>query len=400
MRAIASKLYQEFFQSEKSGGLLLMFATSIALLSANSYFSEQYLQFWDKVLFGYTVQFWINDALMTIFFLLVGLEIEREIIVGELSDIKDAILPIFAAAGGMLVPAAIYFLCNFNTGDLNGFGIPMATDIAFSLGILSLMGNRVPLVLKIFLTALAIIDDMGAILIIALFYSDGVALNYIIAAIALIAFMIFLRRKVTNLIWPYLILGVVLWYFLHESGIHATISGVILAFLIPFNKKNDESPSYRLQHLLHKPVALFILPVFALANTNINLDGSSFEHLMEPMAIGIILGLFIGKPLGILLFSFIAVKLKLSQLPDSIRWTHIIGLGWLAGIGFTMSIFISLLAFNDNEQITLAKLATLLASLLSAIIGFIILNNTLTIDRTKNFKYKLLKLYLSIRRSS
>lgn len=377
-----------------------MFATSIALLSANSYFSEQYLQFWDKVLFGYTVQFWINDALMTIFFLLVGLEIEREIIVGELSDIKDAILPIFAAAGGMLVPAAIYFLCNFNTGDLNGFGIPMATDIAFSLGILSLMGNRVPLVLKIFLTALAIIDDMGAILIIALFYSDGVALNYIIAAIALIAFMIFLRRKVTNLIWPYLILGVVLWYFLHESGIHATISGVILAFLIPFNKKNDESPSYRLQHLLHKPVALFILPVFALANTNINLDGSSLEHLMEPMAIGIILGLFIGKPLGILLFSFIAVKLKLSQLPDSIRWTHIIGLGWLAGIGFTMSIFISLLAFNDNEQITLAKLATLLASLLSAIIGFIILNNTLTMDQTKNFKHKLLKLYLSIRRSS
>lgn len=377
-----------------------MFATGIALLSANSYFSEQYLQFWDKVLFGYTVQFWINDALMTIFFLLVGLEIEREIIVGELSDIKDAILPIFAAAGGMLVPALIYFLCNYNSDDLNGFGIPMATDIAFSLGILSLMGNRVPLVLKIFLTALAIIDDMGAILIIALFYSDGVALNYIIAAIALIAFMTFLRRKVTNLIWPYLILGVVLWYFLHESGIHATISGVILAFLIPFNKKNDESPSYRLQHLLHKPVALFILPVFALANTNINLDGSSFEHLMEPMAIGIILGLFIGKPLGILLFSFIAVKLKLSQLPDSIRWTHIIGLGWLAGIGFTMSIFISLLAFNDNEQITLAKLATLLASLLSAITGFIILNNTLTIDRTKNFKYKLLKLYLSIRRSS
>lgn len=377
-----------------------MFATGIALLSANSYFGEYYVQFWDKVIFGHPLQFWINDALMTIFFLLVGLEIERETMVGELSDIKDAILPIFAAVGGMLVPAAVYFMINYNSGDLNGFGIPMATDIAFSLGILSLMGNRVPLVLKIFLTALAIIDDMGAILVIALFYSDGVTLKYVIASIALIVFMIFLRKKVSKLIWPYLILGVILWHFLHESGIHATISGVILAFLIPFNKKNAESPSYRLQHILHKPVAFFIIPIFALANTGISLSEGSFEHLLEPMAIGIMFGLFLGKPLGILLFSFIAVKFKISQLPESVKWTHIIGIGFLAGIGFTMSIFISLLAFDKPEQINLAKLATLLASLVSAVIGFIILNNTLTIDLTKNLKYKFLKLYLSIRRNS
>lgn len=373
----STKLFKDFFESEKAGGLILIACTLISLALANSVFSSGYLHFWHTNFAGQPIEYWINDGLMVIFFLLIGLELEREVYLGELSNIKNALLPIFGAIGGMLVPAALYLFFNFGTNTQSGAGIPMATDIAFALGILSLLGNRVPTSLKIFLTALAVIDDLGAILVIAIFYTKTLFWNNLLIALGIfVLLLIFNRMKVRNLI-PYLIGGVVMWYFMLNSGVHATITGVLLAFAIPFGNGNKKSTSFILQHFLHKPVAFIILPIFALANTAIILSSNMGEILTQHYSIGIALGLIIGKPLGIFALSFLAVKLGICQLPSDLNWKSIIGVGFLGGIGFTMSIFVTLLAFDDSTIINNAKFIILLSSLTAGIIGFSSLKLTL-----------------------
>ena len=373
-----TKLFSEFFESEKAGGLILIVFTLISLTLANSAIGPSYQHLWHAGLMSKSVEFWINDGLMTLFFLLVGLEIEREIYVGEFAERRKAMLPIMAAVGGMAVPAAIHFGFNHGTSFENGFGIPMATDIAFSLGILSLLGKRVPLMLKVFLTALAIIDVLGAIIIIALFYSDGVTWLYLGLSGALFGLLLLLNRRKITALWIYLSLGVVLWYCLYQSGIHPTITGVLLAFAIPFGDGKESSPSYRLQHLLHKPVAFLILPVFALANTTVVIPADFLSGLTNSNSLGIILGLTAGKPAGILAFSLIGIVMGWCVLPEGIKRRHILGAGILAGIGFTMSIFITLLAFEDTQVINGAKIAVLLASLLAGLAGYFWLRFTLT----------------------
>jgi NhaA family Na+:H+ antiporter len=365
-----TRLFSEFFESEKAGGLILVFVTIVSLVLANSAFQTGYINFWHHDIGGHSLVHWINDGLMAIFFLLIGLELEREIYQGELSSLKNASLPIFGALGGMLVPAGIFLLLNFGTDTQSGAGIPMATDIAFAIGILSLLGNRVPLSLKIFLTALAVIDDLGAIIVIAIFYTTSVSFADLGIAIGILGLLGILNRlKIHNLI-PYLIGGVIAWYFMLQSGVHATITGVILAFVIPFGDGGEKSPSYILQHFLHKPVAFFILPLFALANTGIAIGGDSDS-------LGIIEGLIIGKPLGIIIFSFAAVVLGLAVLPEDLKWKHILSVGFLGGIGFTMSIFITLLAYDDPAIINTSKIAILSASLIAGLAGFILLKLTL-----------------------
>ncbi len=374
----ATQLYKDFFESEKSGGLVLIAFTLISLAIANSAFGNSYLHFWETTFAGHSIEHWINDGLMTIFFLLIGLELEREIYQGELSNIKDALLPIFGAIGGMIIPAAIFLLFNFGTETQSGAGIPMATDIAFALGILSLLGNRVPTSLKIFLTALAVIDDLGAIMIIAIFYTKALFLSNLIIALGIFSFLLVLNRlKVRNLI-PYLIGGVFMWYFMLHSGVHATITGVLLAFAIPFGNGGEKSTSYILQHFLHKPVAFIILPIFALANTAIVIGTDFTTIITQNYSIGIALGLIIGKPLGIITILFIAIKLGWCKLPNDLNWKSILGVGFLAGIGFTMSIFITLLAFENETIINNAKFIILLASLVAGLIGFISLKLTLS----------------------
>ncbi|WP_343696007.1 Na+/H+ antiporter NhaA [Flavobacterium sp.] len=373
-----TKTFKAFFENEKSGGLLLLFVTILSLYAANSSFAENYIAFWEKDLGGHSITHWINDGLMTIFFLLIGLELEREIYHGELSNIKNASLPIMGALGGMLIPAAIFLALNFKTPTQNGAGIPMATDIAFAIGILSLLGDKVPASLKVFLTALAVIDDLGAIIVIAIFYTT--AISFVNLGIALgiwILLFVLNRMKIHNLI-PYLIGGAVMWYFMLNSGIHATITGVILAFVIPFGDGGEKTSSYKLQHFLHKPVAFVILPLFAIANTCIAIDSNWHMGLNHPNAFGIILGLVVGKPLGIALFSSIGVSAGLCALPKSLKWAHILGAGMLGGIGFTMSIFITLLAFNDPETILYSKISILIASVLSGAFGFAYLKLVLT----------------------
>lgn len=372
-----TKLFSEFFESEKAGGLILIVCTLISLSLANSAIGPSYQHLWHTGLMSKSFEFWINDGLMTLFFLLVGLEIEREIYVGEFAERRKAMLPIMAAIGGMAVPAAIHFGFNHGTAFENGFGIPMATDIAFSLGILSLLGKRVPLMLKVFLTALAIIDDLGAIIIIALFYSDGVTWLYLGLSGALFGLLLFLNRRKVIELWIYLILGVVLWYFLYQSGIHPTITGVLLAFAIPFGDSKESSPSYRLQHFLHKPVAFLILPVFALVNTTVVIPPDFISGLTNSNSLGILLGLVAGKPAGILAFSMIGIVMGWCVLPEGIKRRHLLGAGILAGIGFTMSIFITLLAFEDAQVITGAKIAVLLASLIAGLTGYFWLRVTL-----------------------
>lgn len=368
-----TRTFKAFFESEKSGGILLLFVTLLSLYLANSPIQTEYIAFWNTQLGHHSITHWINDGLMAIFFLLIGLELEREMYDGELSSIKNAALPIFGALGGMVVPAGIFLLLNFGTITQNGAGIPMATDIAFAIGILSLLGSRVPASLKIFLTALAVIDDLGAILVIAIFYTDTIAfLNLFIAFAIMGGLFILNRRKVHSLI-PYLIGGVAMWYFMLNSGVHATITGVLLAFVIPFGDGGKKTSSYRLQHFLHQPVAFFILPLFAIANTCIAIDSNWHEGLNHPNTIGIITGLVIGKPLGIWLFSFLSVRLGICALPSDLRWKDILGAGMLGGIGFTMSIFITLLAFkNDGEEvITYSKIAILIASFIAGMLGFL-----------------------------
>ena len=366
-----TKLFKEFFDSEKAGGLILIFATALSLILANSQWQGSYTEFWATDLGGHSITHWINDGLMTIFFLLIGLELEREIYEGELSDIRNASLPIIAALGGMLVPAGIFMMLNYGLPTQSGTGIPMATDIAFAIGILSLLGNKVPASLKVFLIALAVIDDLGAIVVIAIFYSASISLSNLMIALGIYAVLILLNRlKVCNMI-PYLIGGILMWYFMLHSGVHATITGVLLAFAIPFGKSIDKSPSYKIQHFLHKPVAFFILPLFAVANTGIVIKSGWQDGLLEMGSLGIIAGLVIGKPLGISLFSYLAVKFKLSKLPTELKWGNIIGVGFLGGIGFTMSIFITLLAYTDMDMANNAKISILVGSVIAAIIGLV-----------------------------
>ncbi|HXS56382.1 MAG TPA: Na+/H+ antiporter NhaA, partial [Hanamia sp.] len=370
-------LFKEFFESEKGGGVLLILCTIISLLIANSSFQESYLHFWHLTLGGLSLELWINDGLMAVFFFLIGLELKREMYVGELSSLKNALLPIFSAVGGMVIPAALFLFFNYRTATQSGAGIPMATDIAFAIGILSLLGKRVPATLKILLTAIAVIDDLGAIIVIAIFYTTSLSLvNLLVVLVIFGALLLLNKLKVTNLI-PYLLGGVIMWYFMLQSGVHATLAGILLAFTIPFGKGAEQAPSYVLQHWLHKPVALFILPIFALANTAIVLGSSWTSGLADANSIGIFAGLIIGKPLGIMLFSFVAVSAGICALPRDLRWKQILGIGFLAGIGFTMSIFITLLAFDQPEHITGSKISILLASLVSGSIGFLWLACTL-----------------------
>ena len=373
-----TRLFKDFFESEKAGGLILIACTLISLGLANSYLGENYQHFWHSVIGGRPIEFWINDGLMTVFFLLIGLEIERELYIGELSNLKNALLPISAAAGGMIVPALIHFGFNYGTTFQNGIGIPMATDIAFALGILSLLGNKVPTSIKIFLTALAIIDDLGAIIIIALFYSKGFLIGYFGLAMLLFGAMLVLNRLKVHNIWIYLILGGLMWYCMLHSGIHATITGILLAFAIPFGTGGKKSPSYILQHQLHRPVAFIILPLFALANTGIIIPDNWTEGLVSTNSLGISAGLIFGKPIGIVAFSILSVSIGLCSLPNEIRKIDLVGVGFLAGIGFTMSIFITLLAFNEADVITHSKIAVFMASIIAGLLGFIILKITLS----------------------
>ena len=370
-------LFKAFFESEKAGGIVLIFATLFSLLLANSIFQTEYLQIWNIEIGNHSLVHWINDGLMTIFFLLIGLELEREVYIGELSTLKKAALPLFGALGGMVVPALIYLYFNFGTSTQSGAGIPMATDIAFAIGILSLLGNRVPTSLKIFLTALAVIDDLGAIIIIAVFYTSTISFLNLGIALGILGILFVLNRLKVNTLFPYLIGGILMWYFMLNSGIHATITGVLLAFVIPFGDGNKENISFKLQHFLHNPVAFVILPLFALANTCIVINSNWYEGLTHTNSIGIILGLIIGKPLGIWLLSYLGVTLGLCVLPKKLQWKNIFGAGILGGIGFTMSIFITLLAFNNESDIVISKISILIASFIAAILGFIVLKLTL-----------------------
>jgi NhaA family Na+:H+ antiporter len=370
-----SSTFKNFFDSEKSSGILLIICTAISLLLANSIIGANYLSIWQTYLGGLSVEHWVNDALMAIFFLLIGLELERELYNGELSNFRNALLPIFAALGGICVPALIHFVLNSGTPTQAGIGIPMATDIAFALGVLALLGSRVPASLKVFLTALAVMDDLGAIIIIALFYTAELSLAYLIGALAVFGLLVGLNRfsRVQSLV-PYLLGGALMWFLMLKSGVHATIAGVLLAFAIPFSAKQDdaESPSHRLEHLLHKPVAFVILPIFALVNTGIVIGSGWAQNLTGRNSSGIIGGLVLGKPLGITLMSFAAVSIGLCRLPLDLKWRHVLGAGLLGGIGFTMSIFITNLAFAGNgEMINASKMAILLASLTAGTIGFL-----------------------------
>ncbi len=373
-----TQLYKDFFDSEKAGGLTLIICTVLSLILANSSMGASYHDFFQIQFQGHSIEHWINDGLMSIFFLLIGLELERELYQGELSNIKDALLPFFGALGGMLVPAGIYLFFNYGTATQSGAGIPMATDIAFALGILSLLGNKVPTSLKVFLTALAVIDDLGAIIIIAIFYTKTLLLSNLLIALGIFALLLVLNvLKIRSLI-PYLIGGCAMWYFMLHSGVHATITGVLLAFAIPFGNGDKNSTSYILQHFLHKPVAFIILPIFALANTAIHFNGDIAQTLTETYSMGIAFGLIVGKPIGVFLLSFLAVSLGFCQLPADINWKSIFGVGFLAGIGFTMSIFITLLAFEDGDIINNSKLIILISSLIAGTIGFSFLKLTLT----------------------
>ena len=370
-----SRTFNQFFDSEKSSGILLIICTVISIALTNSGVGQAYLGIWTLYVGGLSIEHWVNDGLMTIFFLLIGLELEREIYIGELSNFKNALLPIFAAVGGMLVPALIHYSLNQGTPTQNGIGIPMATDIAFALGVLAILGSRVPASLKVFVVAFAVIDDLGAIVLIAVFYTSKFSANYLLAALLVWAVLIVLNRKyrVLSLV-PYIIGGVLMWFFMLKSGIHATVAGIMLAFAIPFSGKDDDqkSPSHLLEHFLHKPVAFIVLPIFALANTGIAMNADWMNHLMNTNSIGIITGLVLGKPLGVGLFCFLAVVGGICRLPSDLKWVHIFGAGLLGGIGFTMSIFITNLAFPESlDTINASKMAILLASLSAGLLGFI-----------------------------
>lgn len=375
-------IFKDFVQSSNFGGFLLFLCVVISMIVANTSMAVPLQNLLDTKLgyeneaihLNYSVSMWINDGLMAIFFLLVGLEIKREIVEGELSSPKKAILPILAAIGGAVVPALIYLYFNSGTPTASGWGIPMATDIAFALAVISLLDKRVPTSLKIFLAALAIVDDLIAILVIAIFYSSGIELGYLgYAGIGILVLILMNRFNVKNP-YLYLIPGVFIWYFVHHSGIHATIAGVLVAMTLPTNDTEVESPLEKLEHALVKPVNFLIIPIFAFANTNITIHQEMIEGLTSPLGLGISLGLIFGKPIGIVVTSLICSKLGIGRLPANSNFIHIIGLGLLAGIGFTMSIFISMLSFDNQVFIEEAKLSVLITSLIAGIIGYVILN--------------------------
>ena len=379
-----SKPFRWFFKLEAASGVVLLFAAIIALVISNSDLAELYFSTLNKYLFiginnfglKLSVLHWINDALMAIFFFFVTLEIKREFLQGELSNIKQALLPIIAAVGGMLVPALFYVFVNLGDSEtLNGWAIPSATDIAFSLGVLSLLGKRVPLSLKVFLTALAIIDDLGAIVIIALFYSGDLSIKYL--SLMLLAFILLLLINKFNIkkFLPYLVVGLFLWDFTHNSGIHATIAGVLLAMTIPHRKKEkDFSLLIKIEHAISPYVAFGIMPLFAFANAGVSLEGLSFASLLDKVPLGIVLGLFLGKQLGVFIFSYVSIKLKIAQMPNNTSWYNFYGVGVLTGIGFTMSLFVGNLAFVENMQyMDGVKIGVLTGSLLSTLFGYFLI---------------------------
>ncbi len=370
---LLTETFQRFVESEKSGGILLLVCTAASLFAANSVIGAQYLGFWKTELLGLSIEHWINDGLMAIFFLMIGLELERELYVGELSQIRNALLPIFAAIGGMIAPALIHYTFNSGLPTQAGIGIPMATDIAFALGALALLGTRVPASLKVFVVAFAVIDDLGAIVMIALFYSSGVSAGYLAGSLGVWLLLLIMNRvlRIASL-WVYLVGGALMWVLMLKSGIHATIAGVMLAFAIPFWSRSEEksSPSHRLENLLHKPIAFIVLPLFALANTGVLLNTDLLAELLGENGLGIIAGLVIGKPLGVVLLSALAVTLGVCRLPPDLRFSHLVGAGLLGGIGFTMSIFITNLAFGDDlVNVHASKIAIFCASLLAGVLG-------------------------------
>ena len=379
-----TKPFKWFFKLETSSGLVLLFSAIVALIISNSDLSSLYFNTLEKYLFiginnfglKLTVIHWINDVLMAIFFFFVTLEIKREFIQGELSNTKQALLPIIAAVGGMLVPALFYVFINYgNFETLNGWAIPSATDIAFSLGVLSLLGSRVPLSLKVFLTALAIIDDLGAIIIIALFYSGDLSFKYLSLMLLAFIILIILNKFNVKKFLPYLVIGLFLWEFTHQSGIHATIAGVLLACTIPHRKKDkDFSLLVKLEHAISPYVAFGIMPLFAFANAGVSLGGLTFGSLLNTVPLGILIGLFVGKQLGVFVFSYISIKLKFAQMPNNSNWINFYGVGILTGIGFTMSLFVGNLAFVENIQyIDGVKIGVLSGSLLSTVFGYLLL---------------------------
>ena len=379
-----SKPFKWFFKLEAASGLVLLIAAIIALIISNSNFSELYFNTLENYLFiginnfglKLSVHHWINDLLMAIFFFFVTLEIKREFIQDELSNLKKALLPIIGAVGGMLIPALVYVVINFgNSETLSGWAIPSATDIAFSLGILSLLGSRVPISLKIFLTALAIIDDLGAILIIAFFYSGDLSISYLSLILTSYIFLLILNKFGIKKFLPYLIIGSFMWFFTYKSGIHATIAGVLLASTIPHRiKDKDFSLLIKIEHAISPYVAFIIMPIFAFANAGVSLQGLSLQSLLQPVPLGILLGLFVGKQVGVMVFSFIAVKIGAAQMPDNSNWLSLYGVSVLTGIGFTMSLFVGNLAFAENIQyIDGVKIGVLAGSLLSTLFGYFLL---------------------------
>ncbi len=387
-KGINLKTFQIFLRSEQIGGIVLICCVIISLIIANSPGADIFQDILDTrigysnafVDLKYPVSLWVNDGLMTVFFLLVGLEIKREIIEGELSSPRKAAMPIFAALGGMLFPAGIYAVCNLNSPTISGWGIPMATDIAFALGVISLLGKRVPVSLKIFLAALAIADDLGAILVIAVFYTNELHWMQLAYAGGIFALLVAMNKSGVKNLFFYIAPGIFLWYFVHHSGIHATIAGVLLALTIPTNDTENISPLEQMEHLITRPVNLLVMPIFAISNTNIRFENTMIDGLASPLGLGIIFGLILGKPLGVTLFSWLAVRLGLAALPSGANWKHILGLGMLAGIGFTMSIFIALLSFQNPLYQVEAKFAILVASVCSGIAGFLFLKS---IDKKK-----------------
>jgi NhaA family Na+:H+ antiporter len=379
-----SKPFKWFFKLEASSGLVLLIAAILALFISNSDLSDLYFHTLEKYLFigvnefglKLSVHHWINDALMAIFFFFVTLEIKREFLQGELSNIKQAMLPIIAAVGGMLIPALFYVFINWgNSETMNGWAIPSATDIAFSLGILSLLGSRVPISLKVFLTALAIIDDLGAILIIAFFYSGDLSIPYLSLILISYILLIVLNKFSVKIFIPYLIIGLFMWFFTYKSGIHATIAGVLLASTIPHRiKDKDFSLLVKIEHAISPYVAFMIMPLFAFANAGVSLEGLSLSSLLAPVPLGILCGLFFGKQVGVLLFSYVSIKLKFAEAPNNSNWLSLYGVSILTGIGFTMSLFVGNLAFVENTQyMDGVKIGVLTGSLLSTVFGYVIL---------------------------
>lgn len=384
-------VFKKFFSSNTSGGILLFLCVVISLIIANTSSSTAFNELLqvklgfenESIQLRYSLKQWIDDGLMAIFFLLVGLEIKRELVEGELSSPKNAILPILAAVGGAIVPAVIYTIFNHDQASHHGWGIPMATDIAFALAIISLLDKRVPPSLKIFLAALAIVDDLLAILVIAIFYSTELHYTYLLYAAGITGLLVVFNRTGVKSVWAYIIPGLFIWYFIHHSGIHATIAGVLVAMTLPTTPDATESPLEKLEHALANPVNFIIIPLFALVNTNITIHSEMVHGLNTPLGLGIILGLFFGKTIGIYLTTWICVKTKLANLPDMAGWKHMIGVGMLGGIGFTMSIFISMLSFKDPVFIEEAKFAVLIGSLISGTCGYLYLSFVAKKDKFK-----------------